>query len=134
MSVIRTKTNMVCAYEPQPNDLFVRVDWHGPDEDGRHLRAFEGALLPIEEYQAAVDWALTMADQMRFPLHVVPRRAEDVLTADYLDRYVASLTDQERGELRRAVIAATARVLRDCGSSKVRSEAYGVLVQLGVVR
>ena len=78
MSVILTKTNMVCAYEPEPDDLFVRVDWHGPDEDGRHRRAFEGPLWPIDRYQAAVDWAVSMADQMRFPLHVVPLRAKDV--------------------------------------------------------
>jgi hypothetical protein len=78
MSVIRTKTNMVCAYDPEPDDLFVQVVWHGPPEDGRHLRAFEGPLWPIEEYQATVEWAVSMAEQMRFPLHVVPLRERDV--------------------------------------------------------
>ena len=78
MSVIRTNTNIVCAYEPEPDDLFVRVVWHGPAEDGRHLRAFEGPLWPIEEYQSTVDWAVSMADYMRFPMHVVPLRLRDV--------------------------------------------------------
>ena len=78
MSVIRTKTNMVVAYEPEADDLFVQIVWHGPDEDRRHLRAFEGPPWPIERYQATVDWAVSMADYMRAPLYVVPLRAKDV--------------------------------------------------------
>jgi hypothetical protein len=78
MSVIRTRTNMVCAAEPEPEDLFVRLVWHGPDGDGRHLRPFNGPPWPIDQYQAAVDWAVSMADYMRSPIYVEPLRAEDV--------------------------------------------------------
>ena len=78
MSVIRTKTNMVVAYEPEANDLYVQIVWHGPDEDGRHLKAFEGPPWPIEQYQATVDWAVSMADYMRAPLYVVPLRQKDL--------------------------------------------------------
>ena len=78
MSVIRTKTNMVVAYEPERDDIYVQIVWHGPAGDGRHLRAFEGPPWPIDQYQATVDWAVSMADYMRAPLHVVPLRAKDV--------------------------------------------------------
>jgi len=78
MSVIRTKTNMVVAYDREPNDLYVQIVWHGPDGDGRHLRAFEGPPWPIDQYQATVDWAVSMADYMRAPLHVVPLRQKDL--------------------------------------------------------
>ena len=46
--------------------MFVRVSWVGYDDAGervlRHLRYD-----PITEYQAAVDWAVSMADQMAHP-------------------------------------------------------------------
>ncbi len=134
MSVIRTKTNMVCAYEPEADDLFVQVVWHGPGEDGRHLRAFEGPPWPIEDYAATLQWAVGIADQMRFPLYVVPLRAKDALATDHMRRAVAGLTDQERGELRRLVVATLAEVMRDCDEPDVRADAYDVLVDMGVVR
>lgn len=79
MSVIRTKTNMVVAYEPEPDDLFVKIVWHGPPEEGsRYCRPFEGPPWPIDQYQASVDWAVSMADYMRAPLYVVPLRQKDL--------------------------------------------------------
>lgn len=78
MSVIRTKTNMVVAYEPEVSDLYVQLVWHGPAGDGRHLRSFEGPPWPIDQYQACVDWAVSMADFMRAPLYVVPLRQKDL--------------------------------------------------------
>lgn len=78
MSVIRTKTNMVVAYEPEPTDRYVQIVWHGPAGDGRHLRAFEGPPWPIDQYQASVDWAVSMADYMRAPIYVVPLRLKDL--------------------------------------------------------
>jgi hypothetical protein len=77
MSVIRTKTNMVVAHEPEPGDKFVRVVWFGPSEDGRHARAFEGPPWPIDQYQQSVDWALGMADYMRSPIYVEPLTARE---------------------------------------------------------
>ena len=78
MPVIRTETNMVVAYEPEPCDRYVQIVWHGPAGDGRHLRAFEGPPWPIDQYQASVDWAVSMADFMRAPVYVVPLRLRDV--------------------------------------------------------
>lgn len=69
---------MVVAYEPEPADRYVQIVWHGPPEDGRHLRAFEGPPWPIDQYRASVDWAVSMADFMRYPLYVVPLRLKDL--------------------------------------------------------
>lgn len=134
MSVVRTKQNLVCAYEAGPDDLFVQVVWHGPANDGRHMRAFEGPPCPMAEYQATLDWAVSIADQMVFPLHVVPLRAKDVLATDYIRRGVARLTGQQRGDLRRLCVATMAEVMRDCADADVRSAAYDVLVDMGVVQ
>lgn len=78
MPVHRTKTNMVVAYEPEACDRYVHIVWHGPAGDGRHLRAFEGPPWPIDQYQASVDWALSMADYMRAPIYVEPLRTKDL--------------------------------------------------------
>lgn len=77
MSVIHTKRNIVAMHDPEPGDEFVRVVWHGPDPDGRHLLAFEGPLWPIEQYQSTVDWAVGMADYMRSPMYVETFSARD---------------------------------------------------------
>lgn len=134
MSVIKTQNNLVCAYEPEPEDLFVQVVWHGPAEDGIHLRGFEGAMLPIEDYQAAVDWAVGIADVMAHTLHVVPLRAQDAMSTDRVKQAVAGLSDQDRGELRRFAVAQLAEVMRDCDDPEIRREAFDVLADMGVVR
>lgn len=134
MSVIRTKTNMVCAYDPEADDLFVQVVWHGPDDDGRHLRAFEGPPWPIENYQAAIDWAVSMADQMRFPLYVVPLRFTDTVVIDSLRQSMAKLTDRQRGELRGMVVNKMAEVMRNSAEPVIRANAFEVLVDMGVVK
>lgn len=78
MSVIRTKTNMVVAYDPEPDDRFVQIVWHGPPQDGRFMRQFDGPPWSIDQYQSCVDWAVSMADFMRAPIYVVPLRIKDL--------------------------------------------------------
>lgn len=134
MPVIKTKSNRVVADEPEQDDLYVRVTWHGPDDDGRHMRAFDGPILPVEGYSAAVAWAVGIADQMRFPLYVVPLRGRDALADERLRRGAAALTAQERGDLRRFVVAQLAEVMRDCEDADVRADAYEVLVGLRAVQ
>jgi hypothetical protein len=135
VSVIRTKSNMVVAYEPEPDNHWVQVVWHGPPEEGtRYCREFEGPPWPIEDYQACVDWAVDMADQMKFPLYVVPMRAQDVMSTTRVRHAIANLTDQERGELRRVVVATLAEVMRDCDDPDVRASAYDLLTDMKVVR
>lgn len=52
----------------------MEVTWQGlTDDGGRHLRPFGGRPMPIEEYEGAVAWAVSMAaDQMVHPLYVRP--------------------------------------------------------------
>ena len=134
MPVIRTKTNRVIAEDPEADDLFVRVSWLGAHEDGRHLRAFDGPVEPIENYRGAIDWAVSMADDLRFPLFVVPMTGIDALRSDSVKRAVANLTDQERGELRQLVVTTMAELMRDCDQSEVRADAFDVLADMGVVK
>lgn len=134
MPVITTPQNRVIAYEAGPDDLFVKVVWHGPGEDGDdHCKRFEGPLWPIADYQRTVDWAVSMADQMRFPLHVVPRTGADALKSEQMQNRLASLTDQERGELRRFVVSRLAEVMRDCDDATVRADAFDLLNDMGVI-
>ena len=135
MPVHRTKTNMVVAEEIGEADHWVQVVWHGPPEEGqRHCREFAGPPWPIEEYDKTVQWAVGIADQMRFPLYVVPLRAVDVIRTERVQQAIMRLTDQERGELRRMVVAMLAEVLRDCDDPEVRADAYDLLLDMKVIR
>jgi hypothetical protein len=134
MPVFKTERNRVVADDPEPDDLFVQVVWHGPDEDGRHLRIFQGPPWPIKEYEKTIEWAVGIADQMRSPLYVVPLRAVDLMRTERVKQAVARLTDQERGELRRVVVATLAEVMRDCDDPDVRANAYDLLLDMKVIR
>ncbi len=77
MTIIKTERNRVHAHARGDDDVFVRVAWIGYNVAGErvlhHLR-----YKPITEYQAAVDWAVSMADKMAHPLHVVPFNGADM--------------------------------------------------------
>ncbi|WP_121117772.1 hypothetical protein [Croceibacterium ferulae] len=76
MAIIKTERNFVYAYDPEPDDTFVKVAWFGPPQDGKHRMQFHTRPEPIEKYDEAVAWAKEMADQMTFPLYVVPMTSE----------------------------------------------------------
>lgn len=135
MTIIHTERNRVHAHARGDDDVFVRVAWIGYDMAGErvlhHLR-YE----PITEYQAAVDWAVSMADKMAHPLHVVPFNADDMREPSRFGPIcdaVASMNDQERGAMRRDVVNSMCEVLRDCDDWKVRADAYDILAQLKVI-
>lgn len=124
MPVYPTKRNTVYALEPLPDDCFVQTYIDGPD--GRRLLATQH----ITNYQAAVDWAVGMADQMARPIHIVP-----ISAAEFVKKHrerLAELDHQQRGRLRQAAITAMLEVLRDCPDPKVRVEAYDILTTLKV--
>ena len=81
MAIIQTERNRVHAHAIGDDNVFVRISLLGYNETGarvaRHLR-YE----PITEYQAAVDWAVSMADRMAHPIHVVPLNYDDIRNAD----------------------------------------------------
>lgn len=133
MAAIPMSKGRVFADDPEPADIFVQVVWFGSAEDGSRSGAFRTPPQPIEEYQDAVDWALSMAEQMAHPLYVVPMRLSDLPSRPPLERVVASMTNQERGELRRLMVTSCAQVLRDCDEVEVREAAYALLVKMGVV-
>lgn len=135
MAIIQTERNSVHAHARGDDDVFVRVSWVGYDDAGqrvlRHLR-YE----PITEYQAAVDWAVGMADQMAHPLHVVPFNGDDMREPSRFTPIcdaVASMTDQERGAMRQVVVTTCATVMRDCDDPEIRADMFDVLRQLKVI-
>jgi hypothetical protein len=129
MSVIRTKQNFVYAYDPQPEDAFVYTWLMGSEK--RHLLTTR----TIDQYQAAVDWAVGMADQMAHPIEVVTVSGAEYLkrNRDALEGHLASLTDQERGELRQHMVASMTEIMRDCPDDDTRAGAYEVLQKLKVI-
>ncbi len=133
MTVITTGRNRVVTEDPEPDDQFVRVTWFGPSQDGRTRKQFHGPLMPIRDYEAAVRWAVGIADQMVHPLYVVPMTGAAGLRTEAGGAMVASLDDQERGELRRHCVGVLTRVMRDCEDEAVRADAYDLLTRWGVV-
>jgi hypothetical protein len=135
MTTITTLRNKVVTDEPEADDVMVYVGWTGPSDKLGVLRSFATRYMPISEYQAAVDWAVGMADQMAHPLYVVPLSHNDILRTGrwtpYRD-FIAGMTDQERGELRRIVVTTAAEVMRDCDDPEIRADMFHVLRQLKV--
>ena len=133
MTTVKTANNRVVIEDLQPDDTHVRVVWFGPSQDGLHRKQFHGPMVPVEDHQSAIDWAVSMATQMEHSLYVVPVTGLDVLRSARASDVVATLDDQERGELRRACAAAMAEVMRDSDDPVLRNDAYDVLVDMKVV-
>lgn len=129
MSVIKTGRNHVYAYEPLPEDSFVLTYLRGPTE--RHLLSTRG----IDAYQAAVDWAVGIADQMAHPIVLVPITFAEYAAAnsERMESWLAQLDDQQRGKLRREAVAAMLEVMRDCPDPEVRADAMNVLKTMKVI-
>lgn len=136
MTTITTQRNKVITEEPEVDDVFVRVSLTVPgDAPGtrtvRHL-----PYQPISEYDEAVAWAVSMADQLAFPIHVVPLSYSDIRNTGRFKPIcdaVASMTDQERGEMRQVVVTTAAEVMRDCDDPEIRADMFDVLRQLKVI-
>ncbi len=134
MTVIQTKTNHVCAYEALPAHTHVHVVWHGPPEEGsNYLRPFGGMPVPITQYQETVDWAVSMADAMAYPLHVLPVTVAEGFARENRERLEALKTDEQRAQFREHVVTTCVTLMRDSDDSDVREGAFSVLVDMGVV-
>lgn len=132
--MIPNMTGRVAADVPGPDDTHVQVVWFGPPQDGQHRKIFEGPVEPIEKYADALAWAHEMAAQMVYPLYVVPMTGVEVLRSEQVRRGVATMTDQQRGELRREVVATLTTVMRNSDDPAVRADAYDILKDMKVVR
>lgn len=84
MSVIHTKRNFVCAYEPLPEDRYADIVLVGEDMDGKPKR-HRLLTQPIDQYQEAVNWALGMANVMASPIEVMPITAEEYERRSHLE-------------------------------------------------
>lgn len=123
----------VAADVPGPDDTHVQVVWFGPPQDGLHRKIFEGPVEPIENYAEVLAWAHEMSTQMVYPLYVVPMTGAEALRTEQMKRGVANLTDQQRGELRREVVATLTTVMRDSDDPAVRADAYDILKEMKLI-
>jgi hypothetical protein len=125
MAVIHTKRNLVLAYEPLDRDLWVKTLI-----GNRQL-----LMQTIDQYQAAVDWAVSMADQFDDLLTVLPIDIADLqnVHSERLERAFGGLTPEERFQLCREVVTTVAEVMRDCDDADVRANAHEVLKKMRVV-
>lgn len=125
MSVIHNGGGMVCAIPALEGDCWVQV-WLGGQPRG---------LLPIEQYQEAVDWAVAMSREFSGAIHIVPICPADLVQffGPRLQNGLASMSDEERWRLRQDVVTTCALAMRDCPDPQVRSEAYAVLANMKVI-
>lgn len=136
MTTITTQRNTVITEDPEHDDVFVRVSLTVPgDEPGtrtvRHL-----PYQPISDYEAAVAWAVSMADQLAYPVHVVPLSYSDIRNTGRFKPIcdaVASMDDQQRGQMRQVVVTTACSVMRDCDDPEIRADMFDVLRQLKVI-
>ena len=114
---------MLFAYEPQAGDTHVLTLIRSPTE--RYVLTTR----PIAEYADAVAWAVSMSDAMAQGITVLPVTFIEFITATQaqLENGLASMTDDERAELRQVVVTRMLLVMRDSNDPALRAEAYEVL-------
>jgi hypothetical protein len=137
MTTITTQRNKVVTEEPEPDDVFVQISFLAPGDTPNTLRPYDLPYEPISEYQAALEWAVSMADKMAHRIYVVPLSYSDIRNTGRFQPNcdaVASMSDQQRGEMRQLVVTTAAEVMRDCDDWHVRADAYDILKQLKVIR
>ena len=136
MAIIKTQRNMVIAYDRQPDDVLVDVSWPASFGDGTHARPVGLPYAPISEYAAAVDWAVSMADKMAHPIHVLPLNHRDIFNTGRFEPFrifLANMDEHERTEVRQIIIDSCASIMRDSNTPALRANAFNTLKQLGVV-
>ena len=129
MAVIKTKRNFVSAHEPLKRDAYVCVWINGIR--GRHLLV----TLPIDQYPAALCWAVQVADQITQPIEIVPVTSEEYLTRRRrnVEEVLSDLNDEERWEIREFAVDASLSILHDCDDSALQANSHDDLIALGVV-
>lgn len=137
MTTITTQRNRVITEQPEADDVFVQISLLGPgDVPGLwHPRSL--GYEPVSNYQAAVEWAVGIADQFAKPIYVVPLSHNDIFHTGrwtpFRD-FIAAMNDQERGEMRQLVVTTAAEVMRDSDDPAIRADMFKVLRQMKVIR
>jgi hypothetical protein len=122
MSIIKTKRNLVAAYEPQTGDVAVLLRFGA-------MRVLEA----IGDYEAVMRDAVAMADDMEAHIEVVPVNTDEMLKHmghASLEDFIASLPPQERAQLRRECIANLQEVILKEKDLDVVREASAILAKL----
>ena len=135
MTTITTQRNRVITEEPEADDVFVRVSLTVPGDEPGRLSVRHLPYQPISDYDEAVAWAVSMADQLAYPVHVVPLSYSDIRNTGRFKpicEAVASMDDQERGAMRAVVVTTAATVMRDSDDPGIRADMFDVLRQLKV--
>lgn len=136
MTTISTQRNRVITEEPEPDDVMVEVILFGEGDTPGAICARKLRHLPITHYRECLDWAVGIADHMTHPLYVVPLNHNDIFRTKRWEPYrafIASMDDQERGEMDAIVVATCLEVMRDCSDPNVRADCYDMLAKLGVI-
>jgi hypothetical protein len=137
VAIISTERNRVYAYQRTPEDVLVAVSWLAPIGDGQHLRTISLPCQPISEYDAMVEWAVSIADEMAHPIHVLPLNHADIFKTGRWEPYrkfLSDLNDQDRAQVQRIMIDAAIALTLDSNVRSVRAEGLRQLIALGVLR
>ena len=116
--------------------MFVRVSLTVPGDDPGTRTVRHLPYQPVSDYEAAVAWAVSMADQLAYPIHVVPLSYSDIRHTERFTpicEAVAAMDDQQRGAMRQVVVTTCAEVMRDSDDWQVRADCYDILTQLKVI-
>jgi hypothetical protein len=89
--------------------------------------------VPIDRHQETTDWAVSMADAMAYPLHVLPVTVQEAFSPRSREQLESIMTAEERAAFRRHVVTTCAKLMRDSDEPEVREGAFSVLVDMGVV-
>ena len=136
MPVIKTKRNKVVADDPEPGDVVIQVAWRAPTVDGEHQRYIELSWQPIYEYNETLNWAISMSDQLTYPIYILPLSHQDILQTNRFAPYrkfLANMSEHERMEVRQIIINSCAATMRDSNTPALRANAFNTLMRLGVV-
>ena len=135
MAIIHTERNIVYAYDPMPDDVLVQTGWFVPIGD-KHMRPIYLPYEPITSYGASVKWAKGIADEMAFPIHVLPLNHSDMLNTERWEPYrlfLANLSEAEQRKMHQLLVEAWVALMRDCNDPNLRDVAFENLKTLGVV-
>ena len=136
MPVIKTKRSKVVADDLEAGDVVIQVAWRAPTVDGEHQRYIELPWQPISEYNETLDWAISMADQLPYPIYILPLSHRDILKTNRFARYrkfLANMNEQERAEVRQIIVDSCASIMRDSNTPALRANPFNMLKQLCMV-
>jgi hypothetical protein len=83
-----------------------------------------------------LDWAISMADQLTYPIYILPLSHRDILQPNRFAPYrkfLANMNEDDRMEVRQLVVDSCATIMRDSNTPALRANAFNMLKQLGVV-